>query len=234
MLHAALDLLAPVRCAGCGLAGTGLCPGCRVALAPVPVRQRLGSTTLVAAHPYRGVVRTVLVAFKERGRRRLAGPLGSTLAAAVESVGGRGAVLLVPVPSRRAATRARGFTPTYDLAAAAVGRCPPGSAVLLALVHTRRVRDQAGLAREDRWRNLAGALVVREAARSTLQRAAADGTTVVVVDDVLTTGATATESVRALKVVSQSLSVEVAVVAAVGRVHGNGSPGGAPQGRRRD
>ena len=234
MLRAALDLLAPVRCAGCGLAGTGLCPGCWAALAPTPVRQRLGTTTLVAAHPYRGVVRAVLVAFKERGRRQLAVPLGSALAAAVEGAGGRGAVLLVPVPARRAARRTRGFTPTHDLAAAAVGRCPPGSTVLLALAHTRRVRDQAGLAREDRWRNLAGALVVRESARSTLRRAAAEGTTVVVVDDVLTTGATATESVRALKVITPSLRVEVAVVAVVGRVHANGSPGGAPQGRRRD
>ncbi|MGW4809791.1 ComF family protein, partial [Kitasatospora sp. NPDC004272] len=91
VLAALLDLLLPTRCAGCGSGLTGLCPPCRALLdgaaaGPAgPHRPPPGLPPVHAAAPYAGPVRQLLLAHKERGALRLAGPLGTALAAAVRS-----------------------------------------------------------------------------------------------------------------------------------------------------
>nr|MDQ3764433.1 ComF family protein [Actinomycetota bacterium] len=116
MLRPLLDLLLPVECAGCGLPGAVLCPDCEV-LVRAPVRVYppccAAGPPVYALGAYRGRLRAVLLAYKERGRRDLAGPLGGALAAALlqlRSQPGRrpSGICLVPVPSRRAAAARRG------------------------------------------------------------------------------------------------------------------------------
>ncbi|GAA2839562.1 hypothetical protein GCM10010441_74930 [Kitasatospora paracochleata] len=200
-----LDLLLPARCAGCGSVRGQVCGGCRALLecaqagpaGPCPAPPDL--PPLHAAAPYADQVRRLLLAHKERGALRLAAPLGAALAAAVRSATGAGAapLLLVPVPSTRRATRARGHDPMLRLAQAAareLRRTGVATRVAPVLRQTRPVADQAGLSAAERQRNLRGALAVpaRLAARLVGHR-------LILVDDLVTTGASLAEAARALR-----------------------------------
>ncbi|MFF8773500.1 ComF family protein [Kitasatospora sp. NPDC015120] len=226
-----LDVLLPAPCAGCGATGGQLCPDCRDALAadlPAP------SAALPWAHaaaPYDGPVRRLLLAHKERGALRLAGPLGEALARAVRSAvgpqGGRAPLLLVPVPSARAAVRARGHDPTLRLATAAtraLRREGLDVRVAALLRHTRPVADQAGLPAAERRRNLHGALTVRPLAH---RRPA--GLRTVLVDDLVTTGASLAEAARALSAAGLPPGA-AATVAAAGAERRPGSHPDGPDG----
>lgn len=209
-LHEALlDLVLPRRCAGCAEPGTGLCPGCRAAMAAPPVGlvadgpRRL--PPLAAAAGYGGVVRGVLLAHKEHGRLALVRPLGRALAGAVGCLDLPPGTVLVPVPSSVAAVRQRGHDHARRLARAAARQCGLASRPLLHPV--RAVADSAGLGAAERAANLRGAL----AARRPLA-----GLPVVVVDDVVTTGATLREAVRALRAAGAVVH-GVAVVAVTAR-----------------
>jgi predicted amidophosphoribosyltransferase len=119
--------------------------------------------------------------------------------------------VLVPVPSARPTVRARGHDPTARLASAAARRLGGGVEVVRVLRQARAVADQAGLGTAQRAANLSGALVADP-------RRAPPGRPVVVVDDVLTTGATLVEATRALRSAG-CLVVGAAVVAATARRH---------------
>ncbi|MET8629988.1 phosphoribosyltransferase family protein [Kitasatospora sp. NPDC004669] len=194
-----LDVLLPADCAGCGSERTQLCPACRHALATA----RPGPTLLPWAHaaaPYTDPVRQLLLAHKERGALRLAGPLGEALGRAVRSALGARAestpLLLVPMPSARTAVRARGHDPTLRLAGAAarsLRRAGLDARAAPLLRHARPVADQTGLNAAERRRNLHLALTVLPRARRDL----ADRQPVLV-DDLVTTGASLSEAARAL------------------------------------
>lgn len=130
-----------------------------------------------------------------------------------------GPVLLVPVPSAARAVRARGFDAGLALARAAASRLPGARAGPL-LTSTRRVADQSGLGAAERRENLAGAFRVGWARPWSpgLPRAAADGVRVVVVDDVVTSGASLTEAVRALQAGGVPVLGAATVAATVRRV----------------
>jgi predicted amidophosphoribosyltransferase len=121
-------------------------------------------------------------------RRDLAQPLGCLLADAVRSYLDEALfVVLVPVPSRPVAARVRGGDHVLRLAriAGAELNLPVSRAIRL----RRRVRDSAGLGIRDRADNLHGAMVAR---------LPPPGVTAIVVDDIVTSGATAREAQRAL------------------------------------
>ncbi|MFG3227086.1 ComF family protein [Kitasatospora sp. NPDC048194] len=199
VLSGLLDVLLPADCAGCGTERTQLCPACRQTLADA----RPGPTLLPWAHaaaPYTDPVRQLLLAHKERGALRLAGPLGEALGRAVRSALGNRAgaapLLLVPMPSTRAAVRARGHDPTLRLAGAAarsLRRAGLDARAAPLLRHARPVADQTGLNAAERRRNLHGALTVLPRARRGLF-----GRQPVLVDDLVTTGASLAEAARAL------------------------------------
>lgn len=204
-----LDLLIPARCAGCGARGAPCCARCAAVWGAVSEVVRVpvaGLVRVFALSRYRGVGRRLLIAFKERGRRDLAGPLGLALARALVVLPLSGsAVCLVPAPSRRSAARVRGG-PHVELLAVAAARVLAGwgfeVAVAPALELAGGARDAVGLDRAARVANLAGRLRFREAGRPP------PGMPVVVLDDVITTGATAAACVRALA----GEGVEVAAV----------------------
>ncbi|MEU9182967.1 ComF family protein [Streptomyces sp. NPDC048484] len=210
------DLVLPAECGGCGRPRTVLCPECRAALmGEVPSRVRPepeppGLPVVHAAAPYEDQVRAALLAHKERGALTLAGPLGAALARAVrvglgagERAGAGGPqapVLLVPVPSARWAVRARGHDPARRIALAAAAelrRTGTPARVLAVLRQRRAVADQTGLNSRQRLDNLAGALEVAPGGARML----ADGGRTVLVDDLMTTGASLAEAARALRAV---------------------------------
>jgi predicted amidophosphoribosyltransferase len=163
-----------------------------------------GLPVVSAAVAYEGVVRRVLLAHKERGALGLAGPLGGALAAAVrhgDGARGPGPVVLVPVPSARRAVRARGHDHVVRIARVAAGRLRAEgwvADVVPALALRRAVRDSAGLGARERRANLAGAMRLRTGGVRLL-RAVPPRTSVVLVDDLMTTGATIAEAARALR-----------------------------------
>ena len=210
VLAAAVDLVLPSSCAGCRSPGEQVCGACRRELAaalpqrtaPDPCPPGLPRT--YAATAYDEVVRGLLIGHKERGRLGLGRPLGALLAGAVQQMR-PGEVVLVPVPSSPAAVRERGHDHALRLARAA-GACA-GLTVAPLLRPTRQLADQSRLDTAGRAANLAGAFGVRRPL---------DGLPVVVVDDVMTTGATLVEAARALRAGGGRVR-GAAVVAAVAR-----------------
>ncbi|MER6998439.1 phosphoribosyltransferase family protein [Streptomyces sp. NPDC000410] len=201
-------LVLPVACGGCGLPRTALCEECARQLAgPGPSRVRprpepAGLPVVFAAACYEDAVRALLLAHKERGALELAGPLGGALARAVravmpEALGGPEPVLLIPVPSARRAVRARGHDATRRVAMAAAGalrRTGTPATALPVLRQRREVADQSGLTARRRLANLSGALEVGAGAERLLE-----GRRAVLVDDLMTTGASLVEAARALR-----------------------------------
>ncbi|WP_236789221.1 ComF family protein [Amycolatopsis sp. GM8] len=191
-----LELLLPASCAGCGAPGAACCPQC-VAMFGRPERVARGPTArtapVYALARYRDVARRLVLHYKERGRRDLAGPLGGVLAAALPHLpeaqpDADGVWWLVPAPSRRVASRVRGGPHLRRLAGAcAAGLAGSGrpAAVAPALRLGAGARDAVGLSREQRAANLAGRL------RLDPRGVPPPGTPVILLDDVITTGATA-------------------------------------------
>ncbi|MBP2474566.1 putative amidophosphoribosyltransferase [Crossiella equi] len=139
---------------------------------------------------YSGVARQVVLAYKERRRHDLAAGLGLVLALAVAELPGvrrlgAGAPLwLVPAPSRRSAARQRGGPHVARLTRCVTGRLESArSAHLLGL--DNRAQDSVGLKADERLANL------RRGVHLTERRGLPEGSPVLLVDDVVTTGATA-------------------------------------------
>lgn len=199
------DLVLGGACVACGRPGRPLCRACDDGL-PVtagiawPTPTPPGLAPPYAVGEYAEALRALVVRHKEDRLLALARPLGELLAvavaAAVPEPGER--VLLVPVPSRRAALRERGYDPTGALvrhAARVLRRCGRQADVAAVLRLRAPVQDQAGLGAGERARNLAGTLWCPS---GLVARHAGVRARVVVCDDVLTTGSTAREAQRAL------------------------------------
>jgi predicted amidophosphoribosyltransferase len=150
---------------------------------------------VAASGEHAGVLRLTIVAWKEEGRAALLRPLAHLLAASVvEVMRDPGPAVLVPVPTSRRSRVARG--------ADVVGQLAHGAAALLrdagadvtvrpALTVARRTADQSALGARERARNLHGAFSVRASGGLGSRE-------IVVVDDIVTTGATLREAARAL------------------------------------
>ena len=193
-----LDLVLPLECGGCGAPSTRWCDACARELALKPDDPRLinprvdPQVPVFALGRYAGARRTAIVAAKEHGRSDLIVPLSDALGEGVDRLVGWGIVdrplTLVPAPTRRAAARRRGGDPVARIATA-VANHRDGVDVVNALRMRATTRDSVGLSTTARQRNVHGRVRLRRPI----------GRTVLLVDDIVTTGATAAESVCILQ-----------------------------------
>lgn len=197
MFRGVLDLLIPSCCVGCDEPGEALCARCRRGMRPRLVQRSTGPPMYALAE-YDGAARRAVIAYKERGRRELAVFFGMLIAAALPMLPGSSVRRLVPVPSRRAAVRRRGGQHMRLVAE------HTGAEVLPVLRVDRRVRDSVGLDLAERAGNLAGRITAR---------GLRPGTEVVLVDDVITTGATAHACCSALAATGAEVKAVLALTA---------------------
>lgn len=218
LLNGAIDLLLPPRCAGCGViveAQGSFCAACWAGLpfitAPMCAHCGLPFETAAdvgalcgaclaapprfearAALAYNGPAREVVLRLKHADRPHLAVDMAGQLRRAA------GAwldddVLIVPVPLHRWRLWRRGYNQAAELAKA-VARAAGKPLLVDALVRSRATKSSQGLNPSERRRNLRGAFRVADAAQPHVA-----GRCIILVDDVLTTGATADACARVLR-----------------------------------
>jgi predicted amidophosphoribosyltransferase len=183
-----LDLLLPARCPGCGAAGPSPCGACVAGLRPPPGGPvPVGLDACQSLFAYEAVGRLMVTALKYRLDRTALGWLADGMAGLVEPAPG---TVVTWAPTTSARRRQRGFDQS-ELLARALGRrwgvaCRP-------LLARKAGPPQTGRSLSDR---LEGPILLARAGSGS-----AAGMPVVVVDDVVTTGATLTAAARALRAV---------------------------------
>ena len=215
-----VDLVLPLRCAGCGSPGASWCSWCDRELGRIRRVERPLLDPLLpvfALGRYAGPTRQGVLAYKESGRRDLAEPFGRHLALGLRALAADGRIplgpsfALVPAPSRALAARRRGGAHMPRLARwAAADLAAAGWSVAVAdcLALRRGVLDSAGLEPEQRVLNLAGR--VRARPRRLPDRP------LLLVDDVITTAATAASCAAALRGAGAELVGVVGLTATAG------------------
>ncbi|MEP7222392.1 MAG: ComF family protein [Novosphingobium sp.] len=221
MLAPVVDLVFPPRCPLCGeglSAQAGLCatcwgelaipgdPSCGLCQRPFPDSTASGSLCapcladpprhdgIVAGTLYNDASRRLVLAFKHGRRIALAPLLGRLMSARMRDLGGSGeAWLIVPVPLHRWRLWRRGFNQAA-LLAREIARHRGGVVLPDALERRKQTPSLGGLGRKARARALVGAITV-----SPRHSARLKGANVLLVDDVLTSGATSNNCVAALK-----------------------------------
>lgn len=220
-----LDLLAlvwPTECVACGAPDRDCCAAClEVLRGGDPVLHRDASVPVLARAAYAGPLRAMLVALKHGGYTvfarelgaQLAHPLGQALAAAeaAEAAGGqpgagRDPPLIVTVPSRAASERLRGYRHVEMITRSALRIMSPAPARMVRALRPLRGRTgQVGLSAEARQRN--ARLVAVRRLKAPLLR----GREVVLVDDIITTGATVSGAAEALEAAGARVIAVVAL-----------------------
>jgi predicted amidophosphoribosyltransferase len=205
-----LDLVLPLQCGGCGAPSTRWCDACAKELAVKPDEPRLVSPRLDPGVPvfslgrYAGARREAIVAVKEHGRADLVTALAVPVHAGLQNLLTWGVVetplTVVAAPTRRWAARRRGGDPVTRITLAATAGFG-GIGVVQALRTRALVADSVGLSSADRQRNIAG--------RVKLIRSVTGE--VVLVDDIVTTGATGCESVRVLQTAGANVVAVLAI-----------------------
>ena len=223
----ALDLVLPLCCPGCGRGGAW-CTECAGTIAGAPravvlpdrlldalAEAELPVPAVYALSRYRGPARAAIIAGKERGRRDLPALLGEAIGRGLRHLQDTavigGAVWLIPAPTRRSAARARGGDPVLAMARSAARRLAGAgrsTGVAPCLDLAPGTRDSVGLDAAARAANLAGRVRFRAAASPPA------GSEVVLLDDVLTSGATVSAAMRTLHEAGVTVGT-VLVVAAV-------------------
>jgi ComF family protein len=199
----AIPRLGPPLCDRCGIpfgvaapGQAGVCLGCRVDPPPFDCARGAGT--------YAGPLRQALHAFKFRGQRALARPLAELMREQCDAVLIPSVEALVPVPLARARLRERGFNQA-ELIADRLGALLGVSVRRRWLARVRETAPQTDLTAAQRRANVEGAFVASSSVA---------GRHLVLVDDVLTTGATSGECARALRAAG-ARRVDVATVARV-------------------
>lgn len=214
LYHFIISLLFPPKCILCGKVlekeETDLCRSCRCEAPEFPMGKRKGQflDSFAAVWYYEDSVRRSLLRFKFRGARHLAVPYGRLLAMKIQRQYPEGFDLLTWIPVSRLRKLRRGYD-QVELLAKSVGQelgLPP----VPTLKKVRHNRPQSRIHGEaERRANVLGVYRLAE-------NAEVSGKRILLLDDILTTGATAGEAARILKTAGAE-EVHCAAVAAAGK-----------------
>ncbi|MDF5821059.1 phosphoribosyltransferase family protein [Corynebacterium felinum] len=189
LLHETWELLFPKECAGCAAPGQILCGQCKRVWSAPPQQISLRidpGVPIYSLGVLGGPRRRTIIHLKERGRTDVAPHLGAVLHAAIRHLQAGGWVdediTLIPAPTRRSAARRRGGDVVTRICQETSYRVVP------CLYLNEHTTESVGLSAAERAANLTGAITCTQKPTGH----------VLIVDDVLTTGATATAAVRAL------------------------------------
>ncbi len=204
LIAACIDVVAPRRCAGCDLpCRQDLCSACAALILP-PVSRCLSGVPVLSVAPYEAPLSEGVKRLKYQHRPDVAVPLGGLLARALGAGNHIRGTTIVPVPLHPTRLAERGFNQSALLA----GRLSKHLGARTDHRLLRRVRRgpaQAMCSLSERRQNVVGAFSAvhqRQPARLTL------------VDDVVTTGATAAECVAALRSAGRYVAAVVAICSA--------------------
>ncbi len=191
--ESAADLVLGLQCPACGAPATGICRPCAGRITPAPCEVPVPGLEVVAAGRHADLLRDAVLDWKVGGHAGLDALMAHHLASAiVPLLGERAAVVLVPVPTTRRSRRERGRDLVGDLArgtATSLAVAGVEASVVRALRLVRQPADQHDLGPAARRRNVARSMHAAHQPRGP----------VVLVDDVVTTGATLLEAARALR-----------------------------------
>ena len=181
------QLLFPSRCFGCRKLGPSICSACRSSWHPHYYRSKFEELTVHSSLIYTPTASKIILAAKESGLKGADELIINALVHALNKSKIDPALCrLVPIPSSKSSQRRRGRSFVVDIVQQLSLRT--GVQMLDCLELSRRVEDQSGLNRKERAHNLAGAFRTTTAVRGEL----------ILVDDVVTTGATLREALRAV------------------------------------
>ena len=183
------QLIFPTRFYGCNAIGLSICTLCRREWIPHYYKTQTSALSVHSALIYSPTASKIILAAKENG---LQGADDLLIEAIIHVLNkarlDKAYFTLVPVPSSRQSQRGRGRSFIVDLTKTISKHT--GIAVNDCLQVSRRVSDQSGLTRVERISNMQGAFSLRP---GSILRGDA-----IVIDDVVTTGATLQEAARAL------------------------------------
>lgn len=200
-------LLFPIRCYGCRDLGFAICSSCRKHWNPHIYKSQIENLSVYSAIPYSVVARNILLAAKEENQKSADQLIIAALSKSLETAFRNVPVCaIVPIPSQSSSNRRRGRDFVTEITISVARQC--GVAVLPLLQHQRAVRDQSKLDIAGRRDNLAMALAVKPEFSGNYS-----AEKVVILDDLLTTGATIREANRALT--KGGFQVQAAVTACV-------------------
>lgn len=185
-------LLFPTRCFGCRELGYSICSQCRMQWNPHIYQTGIANLNVYSAIPYSPIARNILLAAKEQSVKSADQLVLAALRVSIhELFRKQSSCALVPIPSRPTSNRRRGRDFLNEMAISVAKDY--GVAVLPLLEHQRNIRDQSKLNISSRRQNLAMALSIKPQFRGNYS-----GENVVILDDLVTTGATINEANRAL------------------------------------
>ena len=185
-------LLFPTRCFGCRELGYSICSQCRRQWNPHLFQSRVSDVAVYSAISYSPVAKNILLAAKEQSIKSADQLVHIALRASLQELFQKhSSCALVPIPSGRSSNRRRGRDFINEMAISVAKDF--GVAVLPLLEHRRVIRDQSNLNIAGRRENLAMALSIKPEFHGIYS-----GESVVILDDLVTTGATINEANRAL------------------------------------
>lgn len=214
-------LLFPTSCLLCQSTGEGVCASCDLKILRQRERLRLRESDLWAAAHYGDELAQIILLAKEKNnaiaRNFLVNLLVETFMRATKDFTEPLTAILIPIPSSKSANRKRGFRHSFLLAKGLAARVENGSphqvAVGEILRVNRKIADQSNLSKSERVKNLSGAYSAT--ARLPPFFGATAGKVVYLIDDLVTSGTSVREGVRALKVAG--ITPNAVLSAGVGR-----------------